>query len=317
MKYSEGEEEEEEEEDEDDDEEEEPGSTSDEEDEEIEEICYEECDIGGEDSQPSASSDMEIDDHKLAPDDSERYKEMLGKELRGGRCQFRDDYLRYRSELVEWMTQLGENLGLAALTVHLAVAYVDKAAWCQEIHPTRFQLLAVACILAAAKHDEMESKVPSVHDLNRYCGGIFSAEIICKMELILLNSLGWELMLLTPRHFLELFLFRGGSAVYPDHDSIDNNSISYEKLSLVRRYLRKYSEFFTDLCLQDHTFETDYVPSIVASASIAAARRQLKLTPPWPKHMKQLTGYKFSTIRPCLEHTWSVYQTNFGPQRQP
>jgi len=204
------------------------------------------------------------------------------------------------------MTQLGETvLGLAAPTVHLAVAYLDKAVWCQEIHPSRSHLLAVACILVAAKHNENESNVPSVHALNTYCGGIFSAEIICKMELILLNCLGWELMLLTPRHFLELFLSRGGSAVYPDHDTDDSSN----KYDSVRRYLQKYSEFFTDLCLQDHRFETDYLPSIVASASIAAARRQLRLTPPWPKRMKRLTGYKSAIIRPCLEHIWSVYQT--------
>jgi len=250
-----------------------------------------------------------LEDH-FQLDAEEVYQEMLAKEKRAERVQFNEDYLSYRHTLVEWMTQIGESiLSLAAITIHLAVAYLDKAVSRQEVHPSRLQLVAVACILAAAKHEEMESKAPSVPDLNYCCKNIYTAQIICKMEVLLLNILNWELMLLTPRHFLQTFFGRGASSIYPD-DLIGNDQVSFDKHLLVQRYLRKYAEFFTDLCLQDHNFSS-YLPSIVASSAIASARRQLKLTPVWPKRLRKLTGYSKVDITPCLEHMWNAYQLNF------
>lgn len=99
----------------------------------------------------------------------------------------------------------------------------------------------------------METKVPSVHDLNLCCKNLFSAAIICKMEVMVLNLLNWELMLLTPRHFLEFYLERGAAGVYPD-DLLSNAQISFDKHPLLERYLRKYSEFFTDFCLHGKCF---------------------------------------------------------------
>lgn len=91
-------------------------------------------------------------------------------------------------------------------------------------------------------------KVPSVSELNYCCKHLYTAPIICKMEVLLLNILNWELMLLTPRHFLQMLFARGASCIYPD-DLIGNDQVSFDRHLLVQRYLRKYAEFFTDLCL--------------------------------------------------------------------
>jgi len=266
---------------------------------------------------PEGYQGMEIEEHLCESfpqlDVEELYATMRTKEQEAEQTRYAKSFVEYRSVIVEWMTQVGETLlGLTPLTIHLAVAYLDKAVSKQEVHPSRLQLFAVAAILAAAKHEEKETKVPSVSDLNYYCcKNIYTPQIICKTEVLLLNKLNWELMLLTPRHFLEFFLGRGASSIYPETDILNGSAIAFDKHFLVQRYLRKYSEFFIDLCLQDYNFSS-YLPSIVASSAIATARRQLQLIPPWPKHLKKVTGYKLAELSPCVDHIWSVYQRHFA-----
>jgi len=193
----------------------------------------------------------------------------------------------------------------------LAVGILDRVLSKQEVHPQRLQLFAAVAIFIAAKHEEKETVVPSVQDLNYFCcKNAFNAQIICKTEVSLLNKLNWELMILLPRHFLEVYLGRGATCIYPE-DVLGGNSIAFDKHSLVQRYLQKYSEFFIDLCLQDYNFSS-YLPSIVASSALVVARRQMKVEPAWPKRLKQLTGYKLGPLTPCVEHIWSVYQRNFA-----
>lgn len=66
---------------------------------------------------------------------------------------FNEDYAKRRAMLVEWMTQTSETvLALQPLTVHMAVAYLDKVVAKlkdQYIKPSRLQLMATACMLAA------------------------------------------------------------------------------------------------------------------------------------------------------------------------
>lgn len=258
--------------------------------------------------------DMEyIDDVDRQLDTEELYQLMLEKEKRGEMIRFNDNYLTYRQVLVEWMTQIGESIfGLLPLTIHLAVAYMDKAVSRQEVHPSRLQLVAVACMLAAAKHEEMETKVPSVQELNHCCKNMFTAPLICKMEVMILNLLNWELMVLTPRHFLETFLARGAAGIYPD-DLLNEAMVPFDKHQLLQQYLRKYAEFFTDFCLHEHSF-CNYTPSIVASSSLAAARKKLKITPLWPNRLNEMTGYSKTDFNNCLEHMWNVFQNNFAEE---
>ncbi len=98
--------------------------------------------------------------------------------------------------------------------------------------------------------EEVEGRCPSVHDLNYCCQNGYTTQLILKMESLLLNVLEWKLLLLTPRHFLELFLSKGATLLSPYEELIDNCPIPLCKIDAVQHYQRKYSEFFTDLCLQ-------------------------------------------------------------------
>jgi hypothetical protein len=57
-------------------------------------------------------------------------------------------------------------------------------------------------VARAAKMEENDARVPSVYELNRCCQGSYSTQLIVKMESLLLDLLDWNLVVLTPRHFL-------------------------------------------------------------------------------------------------------------------
>ncbi len=57
----------------------------------------------------------------------------------------------------------------------------------------------------------------------------------------------------------------------------DNDTIGYKPLQQrVVKYLKKYTDFFADLCLQDFSFNT-FAPSLLAAAMVVASRRSLNL----------------------------------------
>jgi hypothetical protein len=79
--------------------------------------------------------------------------EMMAKERDMPPKAFNQVFIERRGVLVEWMSQTSESvLNLVPITIHIAVAYLDAAATKlgdQYIKPSRLQLLATACILAA------------------------------------------------------------------------------------------------------------------------------------------------------------------------
>jgi len=56
-----------------------------------------------------------------------------------------------RKILVEWMTQVGDSFSLSRQTIYLAVALTDRIIDTEDIPKKQFQLVAISCILIAAK----------------------------------------------------------------------------------------------------------------------------------------------------------------------
>ena len=72
--------------------------------------------------------------------------------------------------------------------------------------------------------------------------------------------------------------------------------------------MSKWAEFFSDLCLQEHTFAFQaYRPSMLAAAMLCAARRALRVSPLWSDEMTACTGYTMHEIAPSFERIWTHY----------
>lgn len=215
---------------------------------------------------------------------------------------FNEEYIKRRSVLVDWMSQTSETvLRLVPITIHIAVAFLDAAVaklGDQYIKPTRLQLMATACILTAgtcrqpkpsillflscvnrilcappaAKMEENDGQVPSVYELNRCCQDGYSPQLIVKMESLLLDLLDWNLVVLTPRHFLELYEGGGALVVQPFEEFVNNTTIPPLKMASVQRYQREYAEFFVDLCLHG---------TPASSVHLCSSALRLTCVPPW------------------------------------
>lgn len=217
-------------------------------------------------------------------------------------------YIKYRRIIVDWMSEVGEEYHLTPLTIHMAVKHLDRILSTLDVHKTRLQLVAICCLLIAAKYEELDPKVPAIADLNECSNDAYTPELIKEMEVMVLNHLQWSLDAITPLHFLHLFLTQG---ITFEKDIVDGKPFTKK----AARYVKKYVTFFADLCLQDHGF-LQYPPSILAAAIIAASRRAVKVDPIWNDSLQALTKYKEKHIYPAYKHIYNHFEATF-PASQP
>ena len=159
-----------------------------------------------------------------------------------------------------------------------------------------------------AKFEEAEEKVPSFYEIGAYANSDYKADDIQEMESWVLSSLKWNLNTVTPPRYLGLFHSKG---VVFESDTIQGR----ELVRKVPRYVKKYTDFFSDLCLQEYSFQ-QYPSSLLASAIIAASRRALHIKPLWCNELTYLTSYTETEIWDCFEHIWNFYVASFPKEAE-
>jgi hypothetical protein len=82
------------------------------------------------------------------------------------------------------------------------------------------------------------------------------------------------------------------------------------------KYVRKYADFFAELCLQEYAFQK-FHPSVLAAAVVAAARRAVKIDPIWNGELEALTSYDEQAIYPAYKSLYAYYQASFPSTPQP
>jgi hypothetical protein len=78
----------------------------------------------------------------------------------------------------------------------------------------------------------------------------------------------------------------------------------------VPKYVKKYVDFFSELCCQDHSFKR-YLPSALAAAIVVAARRALNVKPMWTPELETLLRMDKTRVQPILMHVWTYYRESF------
>jgi hypothetical protein len=95
--------------------------------------------------------------------------------------------------LIDWLFEVGEKFLQSNLTIHIAIAYLERAfqkdfhlvenikkaetkndsSWSKFLKSTSIlkdegylRLLALTCLLLAAKYDELDDKIPFINDLS-------------------------------------------------------------------------------------------------------------------------------------------------------
>ncbi len=209
-----------------------------------------------------------------------------------------------RRYAVDWIRNLGNDLNLRPITIQSAVSIFDDAMWSCGFTLRDWRLLAACSLNMAAKCQETELSMPMVSEIAEVSGMVLTTHSVTQGELRLAEALNWNLLRITPMHFLDYYMHGG---VLFNGDLCRGLTMEQGKIS---QYTKKYVRFFANLSQQDLLF-LKYMPSVLAAAVIMATRHVLCISPLWREELVNLTSYTEGDIIECGKGLWGCYVRMF------
>ncbi|KPP75491.1 cyclin-J-like protein-like [Scleropages formosus] len=221
------------------------------------------------------------------------------KELKLPTYRAHSPQIGMRRYFADLLAILSNRYQLCPTARHLAVYLLDLFMDRYDVALKQLYVIALSCLLLASKFEEKEDRVPKLEQLNAL-GFMCSLNLVLnkrdliRMELLLLETFGWNLCMPTPAHFIDYYL----------HASVQesdlHNGWPLPSLSKTKAFMDKYTHYFLEVSLQDHAF-LSFRPSQVAAACVAASRICLQISPTWTTALHLLTGYTWEHLTQCIE----------------
>ncbi|XP_018607744.1 cyclin-J-like [Scleropages formosus] len=221
------------------------------------------------------------------------------KELKLPAYRAHSPQISMRRYFADLLAMLSNRCQLCHTARHLAVYLLDLFMDHYDVAFKQLYVIALSCLLLASKFEEKEDHVPKLEQLNalgfmRSLNLVLNKQDLIRMELLLLETFGWNLCLPTAAHFIDYYL----SVSVQEGDL--HNGWPLCSLSKTRAFMDKYSNYFLEVSLQDHTF-LSFRPSQIAAACVAASRICLQISPGWTAALHLLTGYTWDHLAQCVE----------------
>ncbi|KAK3029174.1 hypothetical protein RJ639_038726, partial [Escallonia herrerae] len=187
-----------------------------------------------------------------------------------------------RAILVDWLVEVAEEYRLVPDTLYLTVNYIDRYLSGNTMDRQRLQLLGVACMMIAAKYEEICA--PQVEEFCYITDNTYFREEVLQMESAVLNFLKFEMTAPTAKCFLRRFI-RAAQGV---------NEAPSLQLECLANYLAELSLLeYTMLC---------YTPSLIAASAIFLAKYILfPSRKPWNPTLRHYTLYQPTDLRECVK----------------
>lgn len=161
-----------------------------------------------------------------------------------------------RPDLIDFLIEAHAAYSMIPETLFLAVNLLDRYCSTRNQIPLRyFQLVGCVTLSIAAKYCDKKCNIPRVHELQTMCAGIYERSAFPRMEMHILESLGWIIGHPTAEVFAQLFAVEQG-----DDDEV----------KCMAAYLR-------EIALYHRSFISNK-PSAIARTSLALARTILDRT---------------------------------------
>ncbi|XP_071688983.1 cyclin-A1-4-like [Rutidosis leptorrhynchoides] len=188
-----------------------------------------------------------------------------------------------RARLVNFLVGVSDNLELLPHTLYLTINYVDRYLSAVSIDTQSFQLLGVACLMIASKYEEIYPSEMDVFLL--MCPDDYKAEDIEKMQYLVLDTLDFDLYVVTVEPFLRRFVLAVAQGV---------NEEEKAPLKCLAYYISEFSLLEYDMLC--------YPPSLVAASAIFLARYVLFPShKPWNSTLRDYTQYQPSDLYECVK----------------
>eukprot|EP00347_Sterkiella_histriomuscorum_P015658 403356188 len=276
--------------------------------------------------------------HEADVSPAEMYEKLLEDEPTQTYLQFREslahpDIMNYKKILIDWLFEVGQRFYQSNLTIHIAIAYLERA-YQNNLHQTKdgklksesgLRLLAITCLLLASKYDELDDKIPFIIDLSKVLKKVVNinhSEVL-RLETEILFSFNFELMIVTPLHFVQSILSQGCVFEYSDHLTSKESTIQKSKrdssinlkekkqiTNKVLDNLRKYAEFFADLSTHIYDLKK-FNCSQVGLACILAARNVVNISPMWNPHLRALCNIEYKDTEKPFKILFMFYKQCF------
>lgn len=120
-------------------------------------------------------------------------------------------YLEVRDKLVRFVLDKGRLLKMSLKTLHLAVFVLDE--FCERSQENFIErdeyLVTACCLLIAAKSGELDERIPFISKLKKYTGLENSVKSFKEVEVLVAQTLDWNLQRITFYSFVEYYLTAG------------------------------------------------------------------------------------------------------------
>ena len=212
-----------------------------------------------------------------------------------------------RKPTIDWMCETAETIGISPDSIHKSAVYFDLIFSENTIEESEMQTVGLMCMLISAKLGEADPEVDRIKALFKNRLGIRGYQLM-KKETYVLTLLHWELQCVTVMDFIGLFVAQG--VVFTNDKIMKSTARSKTPSPKVASAVRKYAEFFADMCLQRPSLlsmETLYL----AAGIIALSRKQMKLAEVWNKELSMMTGVQFAQVEGCMERIEKCYLRMF------
>ncbi|XP_040363950.1 cyclin-A1-4 isoform X3 [Rosa chinensis] len=187
-----------------------------------------------------------------------------------------------RAILIDWLVEVAEEFRLVPETLFLTVNYVDRYLSGNVMKRQRLQLLGVACMMIAAKYEEIH--VPEVEEFCYITDNTYFKDEVLKMESDVLNHLKFEMTAPTAMCFLRRFCSVA--------------EMTSEVPPLLFQYLAHY---IGELSLLEYSM-LGYAPSLIAASATFLAKYILSPSQkPWNSTLRHYTTYQASDLCDCVK----------------
>ncbi|XP_027339131.1 cyclin-A1-4-like [Abrus precatorius] len=187
-----------------------------------------------------------------------------------------------RAILIDWLVEVAEEYSLLPDTLFLTVNYIDRYLSGNAMNRQRLQLLGVACMMIAAKYEEICA--PKVEDFCYVTDNTYSKEQVLQMESAVLKFLKFEMTAPTVRCFLRRFII-----------------VAQRTCEVPVMQLEYLADYLAELSLLEYGM-LKYNPSLIAaSATFLAKYMLLPRKKPWNSALRHYTGYQASELHECVK----------------
>lgn len=177
-----------------------------------------------------------------------------------------------------------------------AIYYLDIFMDRHRIAVDRLSLVVLCCLGIASKLEDRDQDVPKYSDLNGQMNNVYCLSDYQKLERMIIQSFGYNLIYPTAAVFIEYYI----EAIVSESDlsktDIDNQIKSFAdlKFTVAGRVLE-----VLDLTVNDYEM-VQMLPSKLSAACLAAGRKLSGIENVWTTELVLLTNYLFKDIEPLM-----------------